>query len=126
MWLRRDALPAHPPYHPNSCAGGFGLIAGVRIRRRMGGIRDVPHPASLTGVVECMDEPTQTSPPGLVSIETLRETLWPDPASRPSVRWLRELQARRMVPFLKIGSKVYFEPERVRAALRRFEQTVEA
>lgn len=63
--------------------------------------------------------------PGLVSAERLRELLWPDPASRPSLRWVRELQARRVIPFIKIGARVFFEPERVRAALRRFEQTVD-
>lgn len=68
----------------------------------------------------------QVNAAGLVSIETLRVALWPDEASRPSLRWLRELQARRRIPFLKIGPKVFFEVERVRAALRKFEQPVEA
>jgi hypothetical protein len=63
---------------------------------------------------------------GLVGVEALRLILWPDPASRPSLRWVRELQARRVIPHIKLGVKVFFEPERVRAALRRFEQTVEA
>jgi hypothetical protein len=63
---------------------------------------------------------------GLVGADTLRLILWPDPSSRPSLRWVRELQARRVIPFIKLGVKVFFEPERVRAALRRFEQTVES
>lgn len=67
------------------------------------------------------------SPPvGLVGVDALRLILWPDPSSRPSLRWVRELQARRAIPFIKVGVKVFFEPERVRAALRRFEQPVEA
>jgi hypothetical protein len=65
-------------------------------------------------------------PVGLVGADTLRLILWPDPSSRPSLRWVRELQAKRVIPFIKLGVKVFFEPERVRAALRRFEQTVES
>jgi hypothetical protein len=37
--------------------------------------------------------------------------------TRPSLRWLREQQARRTIPFIKIGGLVRFEPEKVRAAL---------
>jgi hypothetical protein len=63
---------------------------------------------------------------GFVDADALRQILWPDPDCRPSLRWIRTLQARRAIPFLKLGAKVFFEPERVRGALRRFEQTVEA
>ena len=66
------------------------------------------------------------APDGFIGIEALRERLWPDPTSRPSLRWIRELQARRVIPSLKIGGKRLFEVERVRAALRRFEDTVQA
>jgi len=68
-----------------------------------------PHPA------------VQSTPPGLLNATELLEALWPNPKSRPSLRWLRSLQARRAVPFLKVGHKVFFETERVRAALRKFE-----
>lgn len=61
------------------------------------------------------------TPPGLLNAPELLEALWPNPKGRPSLRWLRSLQARRAVPFLKIGHKVFFEAERVRAALRKFE-----
>jgi hypothetical protein len=60
-------------------------------------------------------------PAGFLSAPELLEALWPNPVTRPSLRWLRSLQARRAVPFLKVGHKVLFEAERVRAALRRFE-----
>ncbi len=60
-------------------------------------------------------------PPRLVSAGELLETLWPNPATRPSLRWLQRLQSRRAVPFLKLGHKVFFEPDRVQAALRKFE-----
>ncbi len=62
-----------------------------------------------------------TAAPGLLSAASLLTTLWPDPISRPSLRWIREMQAKRALPFIKIGHLVFFEIERVRAALRRFE-----
>ena len=58
---------------------------------------------------------------GYLSAKTLLTTLWPDPISRPSLRWIREMQAKRALPFIKIGHLVFFEIERVRAALRKFE-----
>ena len=65
--------------------------------------------------------PPAAPPPGLLSIEALRVTVWPDERQRPSLRWLRTLQARRAIPYIKIGRRVFFEAERVRAALRKFE-----
>lgn len=62
-----------------------------------------------------------TLPTGFLNAPQLLEALWPNPDCRPSLRWLRSLQARRAVPFLKVGHKTLFEAERVRAALRRFE-----
>jgi hypothetical protein len=61
------------------------------------------------------------TPLGLLNAPELLEALWPNRNTRPSLRWLRSLQARRAVPFLKVGHKVFFEAERVRAALRKFE-----
>ncbi len=58
---------------------------------------------------------------GYLSAKTLLTTLWPDPISRPSLRWLRSMQARRAVPHIKIGALVFFEIARVQAALRKFE-----
>lgn len=57
---------------------------------------------------------------GLVGAETLLETLFPDPRDRPSLRWLREMQAKRLIPYRKIGGKfVRFDVREVRAALDR-------
>ncbi len=78
------------------------------------------------GMSVSQEDQKRTSPGGFVDAEGLRKMLWPDPSCRPSLRWIRTLQARRAIPFLKLAGKVYFEPERVRAALRRFEQTVGA
>ncbi len=36
---------------------------------------------------------------------------------RPSLRWLREQQKRRVIPYIKIGHRVYFDPVKVRSAL---------
>ncbi len=40
-----------------------------------------------------------------------------EPESRPSLRWLREQQKRRTVPFVKVGHLVFFNVDQVRAAL---------
>jgi hypothetical protein len=45
--------------------------------------------------------------------------LFPAGDSRPSVRWLRRLQSRGLVPFKKIGRLVFFDPEEVRRAFDR-------
>lgn len=56
----------------------------------------------------------------LVGAETLLETLFPDPRDRPSLRWLRAMQAKRLIPFRKLGGKfVRFDVSEVRAALDR-------
>jgi hypothetical protein len=65
--------------------------------------------------------PPTIDPPGFVDAHGLLKAVWPDENSRPSLRWLREMQARRALPFIRIGRRIYFEPERVRAALRKFE-----
>ncbi len=51
----------------------------------------------------------------LVSAEKLRDYFDPP----PSLRTIREWQARKAVPFIKIGGKVYFDPEKVRDHLTR-------
>lgn len=69
-----------------------------------------------------MPEMTQrTNLEGLLSAKDMLVFVWPDPASRPSLRWIRRLQAKRAIPFIKCGSRVFFEPTRVLAALRKFE-----
>lgn len=49
--------------------------------------------------------------------EALLREVFPDDESRPCLRWLRGMQAKRLVPFRKIGRKVYFDPEEVRRAI---------
>lgn len=55
-------------------------------------------------------------PPRYVRAERLLELLFEE-ESRPSIRWLREQQARRAIPFVKVGALVYFDPPAVRAHL---------
>ena len=33
-----------------------------------------------------------------------------DEASRPSLRWIRDCQKRRAIPFCKIGRRIFFDP----------------
>jgi len=61
---------------------------------------------------------------GLVDAATLLKIGW-HPDAAPSLRWLREQTAKRTIPFLKVGHKVFFDPAKVRQSLaKRF--TVEA
>jgi hypothetical protein len=60
---------------------------------------------------------------GLVDAPTLIKTLWPE--CPPSLRFIRELQAKRAIPYLKISRKVFFNPVKVKAALEK-RYTVEA
>jgi hypothetical protein len=53
----------------------------------------------------------------LVDAATLLNVLW-DETCRPSLRWLREQQARRSIPFIKLGARVWFMPSEVRRCLR--------
>ncbi len=61
---------------------------------------------------------------GLVSGPELLAAIWPSEASRPSPRWLRKMHTIRKVPSVRIGRMVFFEVEKVRAALRKFEVAV--
>ena len=52
----------------------------------------------------------------LLDAEGLLAELFP-PDSRPTVRWLREQQRRRSIPFVKLGRLVFFDPIAVREAI---------
>jgi hypothetical protein len=68
---------------------------------------------------------TNTLPEGLLDAEELLKAIWPNPESRPSLRWLRKQQSSRTLPYVKCGRLVYFDPAKVRQALaKRF--TVES
>lgn len=52
----------------------------------------------------------------LVNTEQLRRELW-EVDSAPSIRWIRYQQAKRAIPFVKIGQQVWFNPDAVRRTL---------
>lgn len=54
-------------------------------------------------------------PSHYVDAPKLLEILF-DEDCRPSLRWLREQQAARKIPFVKIGRLVFFDPAAVKAA----------
>ena len=51
-----------------------------------------------------------------VDAQGLLESLWAKPC-RPCVRWVRDMQKQGKIPFAKIGRRVFFDPEQVRAKL---------
>jgi hypothetical protein len=68
------------------------------------------------------NEPTDTVDPNqqLVSGEKLLETLFRADC-RPTLRWLRDQQKARRIPFVKIGRLVFFNPGQVRRAMEKKE-----
>lgn len=52
----------------------------------------------------------------LVRAERLLELLF-EKDSRPSLRWLRQMQAQRKIPYIKLGHLVRFDVEEVRCAM---------
>jgi hypothetical protein len=63
-----------------------------------------------------MNEPI--NPGQLVDGPRLLELTF-DERSRPSPRWLYSMTKRGVIPFVKIGHLVRFDPERVREALAK-------
>ncbi len=60
--------------------------------------------------------PPTSEPPKLVDAHGLLAALFDD-ASRPSLRWVRTMQKRRVIPYIKVGHLVRFDLEKVRAAI---------
>ena len=54
----------------------------------------------------------------LVQAPALLEALFDEP-SRPTVRWVRRMTAKRVIPYYKIGHCIFFDVPKVRAALER-------
>lgn len=82
------------------CTGGFDR--GDTVMKITHDMQDGPSPLS-----------------GLMGEKAVRESLWPDAGSRPSRRWFLELKARGLLPYRKIGRRVFFCPEECRAAIDR-------
>lgn len=64
---------------------------------------------------ESMNAPSH---PHLVDAAGLIAAIWEE-GSRPSLRWLREQQKCRTIPFVKLGRRVWFDPEAVRSAMEK-------
>lgn len=62
-------------------------------------------------------EPTTDQNPKLVDAHGLLEALF-DENSRPSLRYIRKMQAQRRIPYIKLGHLVRFDVDEVREALR--------
>ncbi len=52
----------------------------------------------------------------LIDAEGLLEALFEEQA-RPSLRWIREQQRKRTIPFIRVGRLVRFDLDQVRAAM---------
>ena len=52
----------------------------------------------------------------LVDAQGLLEALF-DESSRPSLRWVRQMQVQRRIPYIKMGSLVRFDVNAVRIAI---------
>jgi hypothetical protein len=52
-----------------------------------------------------------------VDAEGCLKELFPDPRSRPSLRWFKYLQYDGLIPYRKIGRRVFFDVAEVRRAL---------
>jgi hypothetical protein len=51
----------------------------------------------------------------LLDAHGLLRELFPDESSRPTVRWLRSMQAKNAVPYKKIARRVFFDPSEVKS-----------
>ena len=71
--------------------------------------------------------PAQFNPNELALVPggVLLAALWPYEETRPTLRWLRKMTKTKSLPFIKMGSRVWFDAGRVRRHLdKKF--TVEA
>jgi hypothetical protein len=93
---------------------GFG--GGFQKPAKLGFMNDLYSYNSSAAEAPAKSELKTSHSDKLVSAEQLLALLWEE-NSRPSLRWLREQQARRTIPFIKIGARVWFQPSEVRGHL---------
>jgi hypothetical protein len=75
-------------------------------------VGEVPEEKRPIPVADGRFQPKPGDQERLVDAKSLLRLLWDDD-SRPSLRWLREQQARRAIPYVKIGARVWFRPSEV-------------
>lgn len=85
-----------------------------RVALTPGGWR-TPQPSLL------MSNPAPSIPDGLTGMHKMAEIVWPDEAARPSTRTIQSMTKRRVIPFIPINGRAYFEPLKVLDALRKNE-----
>jgi hypothetical protein len=58
---------------------------------------------------------------GLLRAASLLEVLFPNPADRPTRRWLEKMTKSRAVPCIRLSERMkLYDPAAVRAALEKF------
>lgn len=84
-------------------------------------MQDTPMPSATQAPLTSRDDgtPKAAFPAGLVGAETCLRIVFPDDDTRPCLRYFRELQSKRLIPFKKIGRRTFFDPVEVRRALDR-------
>lgn len=74
-----------------------------------------PNVEALKDRVSC--DPKASLGDGLLSAEDLLKVVFPKSSSRPTTRWMRKLADTGELPHVRLGGKVFFPVERVRALL---------
>jgi hypothetical protein len=64
-----------------------------------------------------IEKQSETPETGLVDGPRLLETIFPNPVCRPSLRWLKDQEKKRALPFMRIGRLIFYNPPAVRAAM---------
>jgi hypothetical protein len=85
----------------------------------------------LTGANPCLETTIQpvlvdarpsiemTIQPVLIGAKPCLEKVFPDAATRPCLRTFREWQKKRLIPYVALGRRIFFDPVEVRRALDR-------
>jgi len=74
-------------------------------------------PAEIQNAIGTRNENEKAQlPPRYVAAPQLLEILF-DENCRPSLRWVRDQQRNRTIPFVRIGRLCFFDPQLVKATL---------
>lgn len=100
--------------------GTFTVCDGKIIHAEVPAHTGKNRPIEINNINVVINEPEQKPKPEfpqLVDAPTLLVMLFPCESSRPSLRFMRELQAKRLIPYKKIGRLIMFDPSEVRRAI---------
>lgn len=77
------------------------------------------HDAASTTTIAAQLTP---APGGLVGNAELLKIIWPNATDRPCTKTLERMRKRRMIPFVRLGRLIYYNPEKVMQTIqKRFE-----